>query len=295
MKPQKGFTLIELLVVIAIIAILAAILFPVFAQAREKARQITCASNAKQIGLAVLQYQQDNDEQEPNESDPGTNLAECGAQAGGSCRGSWVGICYPYMKSMTLWKDPDMPDATSGGVSVWNTTASALGSTIWRNTSIWMSYGWNADYLDMAQPDCSDFNTNTNGGTPQKLSAISQPAATVMFQGNSLEPGAGSFEGANSLYPLHGGYFPANSPAAVTDSQICAYSNGGWGQNGFMGPYGGFEQPRHNNEGGEVCFCDGHVKFMTAGALAAGTNWSPNASNTAITITDRNQYLWDLQ
>ena len=58
---RRGFTLIELLVVIAIIAILAAILFPVFAQAREKARQITCVSNQKQIMLAILQYAQDFD------------------------------------------------------------------------------------------------------------------------------------------------------------------------------------------------------------------------------------------
>jgi prepilin-type N-terminal cleavage/methylation domain-containing protein len=66
MKHSKGFTLIELLVVIAIIAILAAILFPVFAQAREKARQITCASNMKQLGLAIMQYTQDFDETMPN-------------------------------------------------------------------------------------------------------------------------------------------------------------------------------------------------------------------------------------
>jgi prepilin-type N-terminal cleavage/methylation domain-containing protein len=59
---RKGFTLIELLVVIAIIAILAAILFPVFAKAREKARQSSCLSNIKQIGLAFLQYCQDYDE-----------------------------------------------------------------------------------------------------------------------------------------------------------------------------------------------------------------------------------------
>jgi prepilin-type N-terminal cleavage/methylation domain-containing protein/prepilin-type processing-associated H-X9-DG protein len=68
----RGFTLIELLVVIAIIALLAAILFPVFAKAREKARQISCLSNEKQVGLALFQYVQDNDERYPQEH-PATN------------------------------------------------------------------------------------------------------------------------------------------------------------------------------------------------------------------------------
>jgi prepilin-type N-terminal cleavage/methylation domain-containing protein len=62
---KRGFTLIELLVVIAIIAILAAILFPVFAKAREKARQSSCLSNCKQLGLAIMQYTQDYDEMLP--------------------------------------------------------------------------------------------------------------------------------------------------------------------------------------------------------------------------------------
>jgi prepilin-type N-terminal cleavage/methylation domain-containing protein len=65
-RRHDGFTLIELLVVIAIIAILAAILFPVVAKAREKARQTTCASNLNQLGLALLQYIQDYDEYPPN-------------------------------------------------------------------------------------------------------------------------------------------------------------------------------------------------------------------------------------
>jgi len=69
-RTRVGFTLIELLVVIAIISILAAILFPVFAKAREKARQTTCLSNLKQIGLAFLQYTQDYDGGFPNTGDP---------------------------------------------------------------------------------------------------------------------------------------------------------------------------------------------------------------------------------
>ena len=64
-ERNRGFTLIELLVVIAIIAILAAILFPVFARARENARKANCQSNMKQLGLAILQYAQDHDETLP--------------------------------------------------------------------------------------------------------------------------------------------------------------------------------------------------------------------------------------
>ncbi len=102
MKLRKGFTLIELLVVIAIIAILAAILFPVFAKAREKARQISCASNMKQLGLGFIQYNQDNDEAMPYGSgwDNATND-----------RG-WAGKIYPYVKSTQVYKCPD--DATTG-------------------------------------------------------------------------------------------------------------------------------------------------------------------------------------
>jgi prepilin-type N-terminal cleavage/methylation domain-containing protein len=74
-----GFTLIELLVVIAIIAILAAILFPVFQSSREKARQTACTSNEKQIGLGVLAYVQDYDECYPSGPEMGQNYADQGA------------------------------------------------------------------------------------------------------------------------------------------------------------------------------------------------------------------------
>ena len=97
-RGQLGFTLIELLVVIAIIAILAAILFPVFAKAREKARQISCASNLKQLGLASLQYAQDNDE----------TLAIAGWGGGGTPT-FWHWAIYPYVKSFNVYKCSDDP------------------------------------------------------------------------------------------------------------------------------------------------------------------------------------------
>ena len=94
-RSYKGFTLIELLVVIAIIAILAAILFPVFAKVREKARQTSCASNEKQIGLAVIQYAEDYDETYPVNT--GLNFNSNG----------WAVGIYPYVKSTGMFKCPD--------------------------------------------------------------------------------------------------------------------------------------------------------------------------------------------
>jgi prepilin-type N-terminal cleavage/methylation domain-containing protein/prepilin-type processing-associated H-X9-DG protein len=93
MQQRKGFTLIELLVVIALIAILAAILFPVFAQARDKARQTTCLSNTKQMALAILQYTQDYDETFPRDTLDGQKTF-------------WMDYVQPYCKSEAIWRCP---------------------------------------------------------------------------------------------------------------------------------------------------------------------------------------------
>ena len=119
---HQGFTLIELLVVIAIIAILAAILFPVFAKARENARRASCQSNEKQIGLGIMQYTQDYDETYPN---------TC---CGNSLFQPWQAAIQPYLKSTQILQCPSGKHTTIcnyvwssflGGTSVANVQAPA--------------------------------------------------------------------------------------------------------------------------------------------------------------------------
>jgi len=99
--PKRGFTLIELLVVIAIIAILAAILFPVFAQAREKARQTSCLSNQKQLGTAMSMYCQDYDDRYPNWR---TTVPVSPQNPNGKV--TWVENMQPYSKNKNIWICP---------------------------------------------------------------------------------------------------------------------------------------------------------------------------------------------
>jgi len=113
-KRRGGFTLIELLVVIAIIAILAAILFPVFARAREKARQTTCLANVKQLGLALRSYVTDYDECWPSNEvisgepgfypDPVLTMPEQF-----QCWPNWTSLIYPYVKNPGIFNCPSNP------------------------------------------------------------------------------------------------------------------------------------------------------------------------------------------
>ena len=123
---RRGFTLIELLVVIAIIAILAAILFPVFARAREKARQNACLSNMKQIGLACLQYAQDFDEK---------MVFGSGYQGDSQ---NWQVKVAPYIKNTQIFGCPSRGDApfTYGGPGQFGTFTLYYGyGLMWRNGS----------------------------------------------------------------------------------------------------------------------------------------------------------------
>ena len=101
---KLAFTLVELLVVIAIIAILAAILFPVFARARENARRSSCSSNLKQIGLGILQYTQDYDERYPPSRTEGPTNND---------KVTWQALTQPYVKSTQLYACPSNTDNAS--------------------------------------------------------------------------------------------------------------------------------------------------------------------------------------
>jgi len=129
LEHRKAFTLIELLVVIAIIAILAAILFPVFAQARAAARQTSCLSNVKQAALGVLMYAQDYDEEIPLIDNNGSTEYGC-CPSGGTCYPDWglpggnpnepaamfIGVLQPYIKNSQIDYCPEMGQTPWAGV-----------------------------------------------------------------------------------------------------------------------------------------------------------------------------------
>ena len=202
---KKAFTLIELLVVIAIIAILAAILFPVFARARENARKAACMSNLKQIGLGVMMYVQDYDEKYPiaNNTYP-------------AITGRWYTLLQPYTKSTQVFVCPDTnpPSATPYSYG-WNIAGTWGGD----NTVGYAGNGFG--YIP------------TNPWTPDKSlglsqAAVSEPSATILV----TDPTSNGYSG-NGVYAygaftqpyipvLHGGQPYSQTTATVTD-----FSGGG--------------------------------------------------------------------
>lgn len=183
MKRRTAFTLIELLVVIAIIAILATILFPVFASAREKARQTMCLSNEKQLSLAILQYIQDYDETMV----PAINCTPQtmgGAPWCGNGLQSWVVTVYPYVKtsdygSNTVWLCPSLEE------DFFNITGSAKQGGNWPPAYLqnWVTYGLNKDYLQ-PDPGCAAGSALQNTppwGFGVTLARIESPGSTVLM------------------------------------------------------------------------------------------------------------------
>jgi prepilin-type N-terminal cleavage/methylation domain-containing protein/prepilin-type processing-associated H-X9-DG protein len=242
--PTKAFTLIELLVVIAIIAILAAILFPVFAQAREKARATSCLSNTKQMGLAILQYVEDYDEMFPkSHGNNGKNAPDYDIWSD-----SWAIVVQPYIKNYQVFRCPD--DGNTQPPQVWMQTAISYDVNQDDDyTDHWIAYGpfgmgsvpgdfWNYDSLTLA--------------------ALTEPSDSVMLteRHNADEVAAGT---ENTI-----GYsssFTETSWVGAIDGVPYLIPDGTRPQAAY--PYGpnGAVSATHNEQA-NFLFCDGHSKSM---------------------------------
>ncbi len=242
-NPVKAFTLIELLVVIAIIAILAAILFPVFARARENARRTSCTSNLKQIGLGLLQYSQDYDEKLPHDYfGPDTDSSG----RGGAYK--WMDAIYPYVKSEQIFI---CPSDTIGSLPTNNSRYAYRpdGSTAGYQY-LYGSYSANITYYTppaggAARVATPPFSPPT--GTTTSLAQFAAPATTISI--TEVIPISGS-----DYYTWQTAWqTPADNPT-IEDA-----------------PSGGFKRlnriaARHL-ETTNILWCDGHVKSMRLDAL----------------------------
>lgn len=277
---RKAFTLIELLVVIAIIAILAAILFPVFATAREKARQTSCASNEKQLGLAFLQYAQDYDENWPTTGwvNSGNN------QPYGT---GWAGILYSYVKATGVFACPDdptpatstYPDVVSYG---YNFTIATLQ---YPGYSVGQSLGKDnapANTILLAEVNGVASNITTPGvdnpaGPSWGGSAVVCGAYQYSWNvaGNFQQGGASGQGGWLATGPLNNGVLWTGYPWA--DSAIAA-------DTAPDPPMSPSAVNGYHSGGSNYLACDGHVKWLQGTKLSFGfLAPGPSAQETATT------------
>ena len=295
---KRAFTLIELLVVIAIIAILAAILFPVFAQAKLQAKKSASLANTKEVGLAELMYMNDADDNfvlGTNQCDPAVSGALCVAGTGpgsnenigyGSAD-SWVYLTQPYIKNFGILVDPGVGD--NGGYVLG-------GNSTRRNQDFYAQYGYNYLFLSPWY-DCAE-SLSRNG------SAAIHPATTVMFstsQGFTTHPERGFYD-ANPP-----GAWPLTAPAPHSciwwDGRI---GSGNWSANNPAYIYN-IPPPSHITSssrawnmyrGANTVWVDGHAKFCTDGYLATGTDYGTASASSmypgGAVILNLNTYLWTL-
>lgn len=267
---RKAFTLIELLVVIAIIAILAAILFPVFAQAKASAKKTASLSNVKQISLAGIMYGADADDYLPlMMNGPYTYLVSPTATQRSD---SWVYATQPYIKSLQMMIDPTTADGSNifgSGPFAW-----------YRNQNLFPYYGYNYLFLS-PWPDCARSEGRSATGA-------NEPAETVMFT-----------QSRHPTYSSNLGYFTATAPGMypiiAPHPTYCIWTGAGWAQKPASTPNTPYtaETALRVGDGTNVAWLDGHAKYMKASALAAGTDYGTSTNPTTTVITDKTKYLWN--
>ncbi len=251
MQRQKhnAFTLVELLVVIAIISILAAVLFPVFATAREKARQTACASNLKQLGLGFAQYMQDYDDSYPRAA-----ATTVGAPALSITAGGWTNEVYPYVKSLGVYTCPDD-----------TTTVSSTRTEI--------SYAYNNNLAAVSISGSASPYTIL----PLAANKVASPSVTVALseiincavtttqitQGNDTDAPIGH---GTVVYSLGGGGATPATPGASSSYVIGNQSYG------FNRPKAGTKYIARHDPGSMFLLADYHVKYFVADSISTGNN-----------------------
>ncbi len=226
---QGAFTLIELLVVIAIIAILAAILFPVFARARENARRTSCQSNLKQLGLGIIQYAQDYDEKLPGYATGNNGWGGIG----------WAGEIYPYVKSGQVYRCPSdttSPQPSGSGVPVsYAFTAIYGGAKLSKMESVSTTIG----LAEATVPQIVNVYDQREAGTWSSMGDYGDNLIVLQSDHNN-----GSCCGNDGLQYRVGPYIDS--------------AHGGGSQNG----------PTAHFDGANYLALDGHVKFYKGSQVA---------------------------
>ncbi len=251
-NPKKGFTLIELLVVIAIIAILAAILFPVFAQARSKARQASGTSNSKQGTLGILMYVQDYDEQfpragwecmEPGQGTPPLTVENaCGAT-------NWINVTGPYIKNTGIFTSPG--DASKG--SVGNAPDGNISLLI--NDLLSHNMGTTNGYSDIN-------NKQEQPSSGLSLAVVNAPAdCVILAEGHggwdkvsTSSSAAAQGKDISGSTDIHNRWHREQTISGAQTFILAGKSYGDWGQRTTGAPF--------YNGGGIISYTDGHAKYI---------------------------------
>ena len=258
MSRTKGFTLIELLVVIAIIAILAAILFPVFAQARESARTTSCLSNSRQLGTSLMMYVQDYDETYPW----GANTEGAGIDN----NDAWPDLIFPYVKNDGVYGCPTSSPATKESWMVGNDPQAVARGKL-------RSWSANASVLACFSNDYGDYNGYNT--TIRTMASIPEPARIVALV-EAFPSGVVHRLGPDGLpaSPISGNGWFHWGWAFSNEGFVCVNDKGNYD----------YQSVTRHRAGANYAFADGHSKW-----------YKPEQSVRAINASDPtsgNMWQW---